>query len=323
MNDMTVSSVSKAYGVSTRMLRYYEKEGLITCKHIEDYAYRIYDETAVRRLQQILLLRKLRIPLKQIKIILNADDPSGAISIFSESIQRMDIEIASMQVIRDILTAIIDRSTESPLSLLEDETLRLAISVLPPSKKALKEKHMMNELIQASEKTIRPESVRVLYLPPCTVASYHYIGADPEEKVGEIISRFVQESGLYKLKPDSRLFGFNHPDPGVLDGIHGYENWISIPDDMELPEYLEKKHFPGGMYAVLTIPFPEFQLWDALINWVNSSEQYEADYSSLGAEIMSGCLEEHLNWVYAAHHNWPEDGPDGQIDLMLPIKRRK
>lgn len=322
MKDMTVSMVSQTYGVSTRMLRYYEKEGLITCKHIEDYAYRMYDETAVRRLQQILLLRKLRIPLKQIKIILNTTDRSEAISIFLQHITGLDEEIASMQVIRDILAAIVDRSAEHPISLLEDETLRLAVQVLPSSKTALKEKQMMSELNQASEKTIRPENVRVLILPPCTVASYHYIGTDPEEKVGEVISRFVQDSGLYDLKPDSRLFGFNHPDPGVLENIHGYENWITIPDDMELPEHLEKKRFSGGMYAVLTIPFPEFQLWEVLTNWVKNSEQYEADYSELGAEIMSGCLEEHLNWVYAAHRNWPEDGPDGQIDLMLPIKRK-
>lgn len=55
MNDMTVTEVSKIYGVSTRMLRYYEKEGLIESKHKDDYAYRVYDETAIKRLKQILL----------------------------------------------------------------------------------------------------------------------------------------------------------------------------------------------------------------------------------------------------------------------------
>lgn len=36
---------------------------------------------------------------------------------------------------------------------------------------------------------------------------------------------------------------------------------------------------------------------------------------------MGGCLEEHLNWIYAAH-GWQENGIDGQIDLMIPIKPR-
>ena len=71
MTDMTVSEVSKGLGISTRMLRYYEKEGLIKTKRREDYAYRIYDEAAVKRLRQIVVLRKLRIPLKDISTILD------------------------------------------------------------------------------------------------------------------------------------------------------------------------------------------------------------------------------------------------------------
>ena len=43
----------------------------------------------------------------------------------------------------------------------------------------------------------------------------------------------------------------------------------------------------------------------------------------LGEENMGGCLEEHLNWVYDAHNGWKDDGISGQIDLMLPVKRRE
>ena len=48
---MTVTQVSKEYNVSARMLRYYEKIGLISGKHKEDYAYRVYDEDDVRQNQ--------------------------------------------------------------------------------------------------------------------------------------------------------------------------------------------------------------------------------------------------------------------------------
>lgn len=322
MNDMTVREVSRSYNVSTRMLRYYEKEGLITCKYREDYAYRMYDETAVRRLQQILLLRKLRIPLKQIKVILNTADQSETVSIFLTQISALEDEIASLKVIRDILAALVDRSAQKPLSLLENEALRFAVEMLPLSKNVLKEKYTMSDLNQANANMNRAENVRILLLPPCTVASYHYIGQDPEEKVGEVMSEFVQSSRLYDRKPDARMFGFNHPNPGILEGIHGYEDWVTIPEDMDVPKPLEKKHFAGGLYAVLTIPFPEFHLWKNLEQWVQDSEQYAPNYSEQGDEIMGGCLEEHLNWVYAAHMGWPENGIDGQIDLMLPVKKK-
>ena len=42
------------------MLRYYEQVGLITSLRKDDYAYRVYDETAIGRLRQVIVLRKLR-----------------------------------------------------------------------------------------------------------------------------------------------------------------------------------------------------------------------------------------------------------------------
>lgn len=73
---------------------------------------------------------------------------------------------------------------------------------------------------------------------------------------------------------------------------------------------------------MMTIAFPEFHLWENLTRWVEESPDFEPRYSELGEEVMGGCLEEHLNWIRAAHNGWKEDGLPGQIDLMLPIKRR-
>ena len=64
MDLQTVSDISKKYGISSRMLRYYEQSGLITSKRKEGYAYRVYDDPAIKRLQQVIILRKLQIPVK-------------------------------------------------------------------------------------------------------------------------------------------------------------------------------------------------------------------------------------------------------------------
>lgn len=45
--DTTISQVSKNFGISTRMLRYYEQLGLIESFRREDYAYRMYNEAAI------------------------------------------------------------------------------------------------------------------------------------------------------------------------------------------------------------------------------------------------------------------------------------
>jgi len=328
--DMTVSEVSKTLGISTRMLRYYEKEGLICTKRREDYAYRIYDEYAVKRLRQIVILRKLRIPLKEIGIILSASDISEAVKIFLDKIEEIDGEITSLGVIRDTLSEIAELGGGKNMRLLENRLLSVSDS-LPPLKNALKENTGMSELNKeelldkANESIAKTgDNIRIVLLPPFTVASNHVIGIEPEEVVDKPVDKFIRESRLYEIKPDARYFGFNHPNPGILDGgRHGYEVWVTIPDDMEVPEPLVKKHFDGGLYAALTIRFPDFYRWEDLTKWVqNGNDLYEPNYSELGDEIMGGCLEEHLNWVYSSHMGWPENGIDGQLDLLLPIKRK-
>ncbi len=327
MTDMTVSEVSKGLGISTRMLRYYEKEGLIKTKRREDYAYRIYDEAAVKRLRQIVVLRKLRIPLKDISTILNASEISEALKVFLEKIRETEEEISSLAVIRDTLSEIARLGASGSLPLLENKLLSVS-ELLPPVKNQLKENVAMNNenkeemLDKANEKLEKAnDNVRILLLPPFTVASNHVIDFEPEEKVDKPVDKFIRESGLYDIKPDARYFGFNHPNPGVLkDGRHGYEVWVTVPDDMALPEPLVKKRFNGGLYAALAIKFPDFHRWNELVRWVQSSELYEENYSELGDEIMGGCLEEHLNWVYASHTGWQDD-VTGQLDLLLPIKK--
>lgn len=329
MNDMTVSEVSRDFEVSTRMLRYYEQKGLISSKRRDDYAYRIYDETAVKRLRQILLLRKLRIPLNQIAVILNSVDRSEMVSVLIDKIKELEEEISSLRIIRDILSEIVSRG-ETEINKLIDDKLSSIVRVIPSSNN-LEENTSMSETenkleqLEKANQTIDEISsdIRIIRLPPFTVASNHYIGHDPESVVDKPVDEFIRKSGLYNIKPDARYFGFNHPNPGVLEeGIHGYEVWVTIPDDMEVPEPLTKKKFPGGLYAVMTIRFPEFQRWADLTRWAENNGIYEPDYSPLGEEIMGGCLEEHLNWVYASHLGWPEDGITGQLDLMLPIKKR-
>lgn len=64
MEHLTITQVAARYDVTPRMLRHYEKLGLLTPCRREDYAYRTYDEEALRRLQQIILLRKLRLPCR-------------------------------------------------------------------------------------------------------------------------------------------------------------------------------------------------------------------------------------------------------------------
>lgn len=327
MKLMTVSDVSRTFNVSTRMLRYYEKEGLISSRRMEGYAYRIYDEEAVTRLQLILILRKLRVSLKDISTILGDKEGLATLNVLRKNIEELSEESGALNAIRNILQSFIEKINESLLhkehfNLLEGNELIDLPDTLCLSKPKFKEVHSMNEINEVSKPLEKKIDVRMVLLPPCSVASYHYIGENPEEVVGAVMDKFVSENKLYELKPDSRMFGFNHPSPSEQLEHYGYEVWVTIPDNMEVSAPLVKKTFEGGLYAAHTIDFPNFQEWQLLFDWGMNNDRYQINPSPLGDEIMNGCLEEHLNWVYSSHMCWPENGIDGKLDLLLPVKAK-
>ena len=71
---MTVNEVSKLTGVSIRTLQYYDNIGLLKPAEYTESGYRLYDDTALETLQQILLFRELEFPLKEIKTIIMSSD---------------------------------------------------------------------------------------------------------------------------------------------------------------------------------------------------------------------------------------------------------
>ena len=181
MENLTISQVSRMYDVTPRMLRHYEKLGLIRAGRREDYAYRMYDEEAVRRLQQIIVLRKLRLPLKEIAILLGDTQQSESLRLLQGRLAELDDEIQSLTLIRRLLRQLSERLRESrrrqiQFDLLEDAELAEVARMLAFPKTIIKENASMEELNRAGEILDRSLQVRILLLPPCTVASYHYIG---------------------------------------------------------------------------------------------------------------------------------------------------
>ena len=70
----TVNEVSKLTGVSIRTLQYYDQIDLLKPTEYTESGYRLYDDAALERLQQILLFRELEFPLKDIKDIITRSD---------------------------------------------------------------------------------------------------------------------------------------------------------------------------------------------------------------------------------------------------------
>ena len=304
MNQMqTIGTVSKNLGISSRMLRYYEQIGLIGSRRVEDYAYRVYDEEAIRRLRQIIILRKLRVPVKQIREIFGNSSALGVIDVFEQNIRELQ-EKANLNLQLDYLGdssvfAVVD-SISFPKNILQEET-------------SMEDLNKANETLQKLE----DKDVRIIYLPPMTVAAARFSGK-AEYGVGPeatgMIEKFVYGTELLKMKPDARGMGFDcsRADLRVEVGATptAYEAWVSIPEDMEVPPPLVKKTFSGGMYAAHVLRDWNFQDWGLLQEWVSKSGRYE--------EADGPCFEEILNYYNLMNNGAKME--DTQIDLLLPIK---
>lgn len=323
MELQTISQVSRQLNVSTRTLRYYEQIGLITPQKKEDFSFRTYDPDTLVRIQQILFLRKLRIPLKQIREILEIENITVTIQVFEENLSEIEEELTALSTIRGIIKTFIEKLNvnASKMAFLEDEKLLAIVDSLAISKNDLKEDKKMADLNQTGKKSnkLSDRDVRIVYLPPSAVASYQYVGEDPEMHCNQVIDKFVLDTGLIQIKPDIRHYGFNAPNPVDETNDHGYEVWVTIPDDMEVTSPMIKKHFEGGLYAAHMIPMGAFEEWSWLCEWVKNNSKYQGNNGNKGSECMCGLLEEHLNYIHHVHLENTE--PEGmQMDLLYPIR---
>lgn len=77
--DWSIQEIARLAGTTSRTLRHYDDIGLLPPTRIASNGYRHYDQSALVRLQRILLLRELGLGLPQIAEVL--DPPDGSLSL--------------------------------------------------------------------------------------------------------------------------------------------------------------------------------------------------------------------------------------------------
>ena len=322
MELTTISTLSERFGISTRTLRYWEQMGLIASERLPDYAYRVYRPETVERIAQILILRRLRLPLKEIEQILSDPQARTWIAVLQKQIRETDREQEALQKVRDALAVLANRvfwlaNSTRPSLPAEHELWDLVkqLSSLQKDKEEIK----VNELKKTEQTTGKTMDVRYVYLSPMAVAAAQYTGPNPEDVAGKMLDDFVKEHKLQKKMPGLRVFGFNNPSPEKPEDTYGYEFWVTVPEDMDIPAPLVKKQFPGGLYAAHAIKMGDFHEWGSFTERMQNDPQYEIQWREPFG--MGGCMEEHLN-----AQTYYEKGETSrafiQLDLLIPIKEK-
>lgn len=299
-----ISEVSLKYDISTRALRYYEDKGLIDSIRTEDYAYRLYDDIAIKRIEQILVLRKLNISIKDIKKIFSANSVDVILEVLGNKVSVIDDEVTLLHELKEIVITIIKQLEKSDVESSKD-LLELYEKANEIDTKLTYEKQdaiqTSNKLLEVTSKLERMPDIRIIEFPDMRMARSGNtdLGVFDEwwSKVKVPQSMFPRDFMWYNTR------------------IECFEWLFVIPDGMRDTNGYEVFDFPKGLYAVATAydEGEEINRINALVHkWVKDSEEYE-EYID----------ENDKNERYdMGHVITPMGISRPQMDLFIPIVRK-
>ncbi len=282
-NLIKIKDVSSKYSITARTLRYYEDMGLINSTRSDDYAYRMYDESTVRRLEQILILRKLNISIKDIQRIFSTSSSDIVLEVLEKKVQNIDDEVALLHELKDIVLDFIREiervnfDDNSDIRLLYDKAKELETQLI--SVDYIGKPSNINRLIEITDKLDKKiPDVMVVRIPSFkAVTSGDQLWGDMFEN-GGYMNQLWQHCHLYK-NVIFDCFDF-------LLSKNDKAEWIcAVKDDVTNADVSPFKliDFPGGLYA-MAVSIDEDnesiqKVEDKVCRWIESTN-FELDKGS-------------------------------------------
>lgn len=306
MSDLVkISEISLKYDISTRALRYYEDVGLIKSVRTHDYAYRLYDNQAIKRLEQILVLRKLNISIKDIQKIFACNEVDVLLDVLSHKVNEIDAEVSLLHQLKTIVLTFIRQVEKSNI------TIETNLQTLYDQANSLNERTAENHnlssssvanLVEVTEKLGRMPDIRIVKLPRVKMARSG--NADLE----------VFDQWWSSIEVNQTLFPrdfmwFNSK-------LSCFEWLFAIPEHLTDTNGYDVFDFPGGLYAVATAldEGEEIGRISRLIHkWVDESSEFE-----LSDGINSADERYDMGHVVS-----PPECRVRQMDLFIPITKKE
>lgn len=248
MNELIkIRDVSSKYDISARSLRYYEDMGLITSTRSNDYAYRLYDEIAVKKLEQILILRKLNISIKDIQRIFNTSGSEAVLDVLGKKVDDIDGEVALLHELKGIVLEFIrqieqaDFGNDTDVKKLYEKAKEIEGQLANVSYSGNPSKG--NRLLDVTEKMKRAPEVRIIQINQFKAFSS---GLDTIDNVLGTFQQWQEEHNhlVKKLIYGAPDFLWFEEDMRAV-WIWAVEDWVTEAD-IEPYEIIE---FNGGLYA--------------------------------------------------------------------------
>lgn len=249
-NLIKIKDVSSKYDITARTLRYYEDMGLLSSTRSADYTYRMYDEKAVRRLEQILILRKLNISIKDIQRVFNTSGSDVVLEVLGKKVQNIDDEVALLHELKEIVLDFIHEieqvnfTDNSDIKLLYNKAKEIESQLINVD--YIGKPSNINRLIEITEKLDKKiPDIMVVRIPEFKAVTCGIQPWGEMFKEGGYMYQLWQYCHLYK----SVIFDCFD----FLMSINDEAEWIcAVKDDVTNADVSPFKlfDFPGGLYAM-------------------------------------------------------------------------
>lgn len=306
MDLVKITDLTGKLGISSRSLRYYEQVGLIQSARPEFEKYRYYDAENIERLKQIMVLRKMQIPVKDILRIYESQDMRVVVATFVERMSAIDREVNALFELRRITNEFLQTMLKNGIK---------KISALPLLYDEMEE--------------------RLEFLQERAPVTYDQISAAAEKLQGEINLDIIDLQPMRMLSSRMKETGLSDP--------YGFWNWLrrhnvpaGLPGRHELFEFqdaagntvmLQKTGpdfknsgpytdvaFPGGLFAVGSVFVDEDigGFHRAMVKSFNENKYYEVDFRHDGQLRHETLIETVLS---------PDEKRE-RVLVLLPVKKR-
>ena len=107
---MKIYQVEELVGITKKNIRFYEDQKLLCPKRNPQNDYREYSLEDVRQLEKIKLLRKLSVPIEEIRLI-----EAGKLSLMqsmNQQIERIEKEVQNAELMKELCARLRDESTD-------------------------------------------------------------------------------------------------------------------------------------------------------------------------------------------------------------------
>lgn len=114
--QLTIGEVAQSAGVATTTLRYYERKGLLSPTDRSRAGYRLYDNSAVERLEFIRAAQAVGFTLDDIRALLqlNGDSPCKQVqALIGRRMAEVDEKLADLRRVRATLADALERCRKS------------------------------------------------------------------------------------------------------------------------------------------------------------------------------------------------------------------